>query len=64
MIRLFFVEEALQISGNKLFFGFRGRGKKYATILGYNYNSSEWFSQSYKIFNKKTTNCQKQKKSK
>ena len=25
--------------------------KKYAKILGYNYNSSEWFEQSYKIFN-------------
>ena len=22
------------------------------TILGYNYNSSEWFKQSYKILNK------------
>ena len=26
--------------------------KKYAHILGYNYNSSEWFEQSYKILNK------------
>ena len=25
--------------------------KKYAKILGYNYNSSEWFEQSYKILN-------------
>ena len=25
---------------------------KYASILGYNYNSSEWFEQSYKILNK------------
>ena len=25
---------------------------KYANILGYNYNSSEWFAQSYKILNK------------
>ena len=28
------------------------KAKKYASILGYNYNSSEWFEQSYKIFNK------------
>ena len=26
--------------------------KNYAKILGYNYNSSEWFEQSYKILNK------------
>ena len=28
------------------------RQKKYAKILGYNYNSSRWFEQSYKILNK------------
>jgi len=26
--------------------------KKYATLLGYNYQSSEWYQKSYKIFNK------------
>ena len=26
--------------------------KNYASILGYNYNSSQWFEESYKIFNK------------
>ena len=26
--------------------------EKYASLLGYNYNSSEWYSKSYKIFNK------------
>ena len=25
---------------------------KFASILGYNYNSSKWFEQSYKITNK------------
>ena len=25
--------------------------KKYASILGYNYQSSEWYKKSYKIFN-------------
>ena len=32
--------------------GLEEEAKKYASILGYNYNSSEWFQQSYKIFNK------------
>ena len=26
--------------------------KKYAKILGYNYNSSEWYEEAYKILNK------------
>ena len=26
--------------------------KKYASILGYNYNSSTWYEESHKIFNK------------
>ena len=26
--------------------------KKYASMLGYNYQSSEWYEKSYKIFNK------------
>ena len=28
------------------------KAKKYASILGYNYNSGDWFKQSYKILNK------------
>ena len=32
--------------------GLADEAKKYASILGYNYNSSEWFEQSYKILNK------------
>ena len=32
--------------------GLEGEAKKYAKILGYNYNSSEWFKRSYKILNK------------
>ena len=27
--------------------------QKYASLLGYNYLSSEWYKKSYKIFNKK-----------
>ena len=26
--------------------------KKYASVLGYNYQSSEWYEESYKILNK------------
>jgi hypothetical protein len=26
--------------------------KKYANVLGYNYLSSEWYKESYKVFNK------------
>ena len=48
-----FVEEALhRLVEINYFLGLEEEAKKYATILGYNYNSSEWFSQSYKIFNK------------
>ncbi|WP_415321116.1 outer membrane protein assembly factor BamD [Candidatus Pelagibacter sp. Uisw_092] len=32
--------------------GLESEAKKYATLLGYNYLSSEWYKKSYKIFNK------------
>ena len=32
--------------------GLLEESKKYATLLGYNYLSSEWYKKSYKIFNK------------
>ena len=32
--------------------GLEDEAKNYAKILGYNYNTSEWFEQSYKILNK------------
>ena len=32
--------------------GIEKEAKKYAKILGYNYNSGDWFKQSYKILNK------------
>ena len=35
--------------------GLEEEAKKYANILGYNYNSSQWFEQSYKILNKDYT---------
>ena len=48
-----FVEEALhRLVEIHYHLGLEVEAKKYAKILGYNYNSSEWFEQSYKILNK------------
>ena len=32
--------------------GLRNEAKKYATLLGYNYQSSQWYEKSYSVFNK------------
>jgi outer membrane protein assembly factor BamD len=48
-----FVEEALhRLVEIHYHLGFEKEANKYAAILGYNYNTSEWFKQSYKILNK------------
>ncbi len=48
-----FVEEALhRLVEIHYHIGLEDEAKKYASILGYNYNSSEWFKQSYKVLNK------------
>ena len=48
-----FIEEALhRLVEINYYLGLEKEAKKYAKILGYNYNSSEWFEQSYKIINK------------
>ncbi len=48
-----FVEEALhRLVEIHYHLGLEEEARKYASILGYNYNSSKWFEQSYKIFNK------------
>ena len=48
-----FIEEALhRLVEINFHLGLEEEAKKYANILGYNYNSSEWFEQSYKILNK------------
>ena len=50
--RTIFIEEALhRLVEIYYHIGLENEAKKYAKILGYNYNSSEWFEQSYKIFN-------------
>ncbi len=48
-----FIEEALhRLVEIHYYLGLEDEAKKYAKILGYNYNSSEWFEQSYKLLNK------------
>ena len=48
-----FIEEALhRLVEIHYYLGLEGEAKKYAKILGYNYNSSRWFEQSYKLLNK------------
>ena len=48
-----FIEEALhRLVEIHYYLGLEGEANKYASILGYNYNSGEWFKQSYKILNK------------
>ena len=48
-----FIEEALhRLVEIHYHIGLENEAKDYAKILGYNYNSSKWFEQSYKILNK------------
>ncbi len=48
-----FIEEALhRLVEINYYLGMENEANKYAQILGYNYNSSEWFEQSYKVLNK------------
>jgi len=48
-----FVEEALhRLVEINYYLGIESEANKYAKILGYNYNSSQWFEQSYKVLNK------------
>ena len=48
-----FVEEALhRLVEINYKIGLVNESKKYANILGYNYQSSEWYKKSYKVFNK------------
>ncbi len=48
-----FIEEALhRLVEINYHIGLDGEAKKYASILGYNYNSSKWYERSYKILNK------------
>ena len=44
--------------------GLKDEAKKYAKLLGYNYESSQWYEQSYNIFNKKYKKNNRNKKKK
>ncbi len=48
-----YVEEALhRLVETNYKIGLEKEAEKYAGLLGYNYQSSQWYEQSYKIFNK------------
>ena len=48
-----FIDEALhRLVELHYYLGLVEEAQKYASLLGYNYKSSEWYSKSYKIFNK------------
>ncbi len=48
-----FIEEALhRLVEISYHLGLKKEAENYAKILGYNYNSSEWYAQSYKVLNK------------
>ena len=48
-----YVEEALHRLVEVYYkIGLDNEAKKYASTLGYNYQSSEWYKQTYRVFNK------------
>ena len=52
-----FIEEALyRLVEINFKLGLVDEAQKYAILLGYNYQSSEWYEESYKIFNKNYSN--------
>ena len=57
-----YVEEALhRLVEVYYILGLKDEAAKYANLLGYNYKSSEWYEQSYSIFNKKYEKNKKDK---
>ena len=60
-----FVEEALhRLVELHYKVGLVDESKKYAALLGYNYQSSKWYEESYKIFNKNYNKISKTKNKK
>ena len=58
-----FVEEALHRLVEVYYrLGLLEEAKQAASILGYNYQSGEWYSKSYKVFNKKYKSKKNKKK--
>ena len=57
-----YAEEALHRLVEVYFtIGLKNEAKKYAKLLGYNYQSSEWYENSYSLFNKKYKTIKKSK---
>ena len=57
-----FIEEALhRLVEIHYHLGLKPEAEKYIKILGYNYNSSKWYEQSYKILNKDYEVAKKEK---
>ena len=55
-----YVEEALhRLVEVNYILGLEDEAKKYAILLGYNYQSSEWYKESYRVFNKQYENPKK-----
>lgn len=52
-----YVEEALhRLVEINFILGLENEAQKYAALLGYNYKSSEWYEESYRVFNKEYIN--------
>ncbi len=63
--RTIYVEEALhRLVEINYKIGLLEESKKYAILLGYNYQSSKWYEETYKIFNKDYSKVSKRKKEK
>ena len=61
--RTVFIEEALHRLVEVYYrLGLLDEAKQAASILGYNYQSSEWYERSYKVFNKKYKTKKSKKK--
>ena len=52
-----YVEEAIhRLVEINYILGLENEAKKYAVLLGYNYQSSKWYKESYRVFNKQYEN--------
>ena len=60
-----FIEEALhRLVEIHYYLGLEVEAQKYVSLLGYNYNTSEWYEESYKILNKDYKIVERKKKNK
>ena len=56
-----YVEEAIhRLVEINYILGLENEAKKYAVLLGYNYKSSKWYKESYRVFNKEYKNPKEQ----